>query len=369
MKRKTCLGVGIVGCGNIAPAYVKGISRFPVLKLVSFADVDSSAARRIAEENNCVDEPVEKLLANKDVDLVINLTVPAVHAEISLAAIAAGKHVYSEKPLAVELDEGQAIVDAARAKGLRAGCAPDTFLGGGLQTCRKIVDDGWIGRPVGATLFMMSRGPESWHPNPFFFYKAGAGPMFDMGPYYMTALVHLLGPVKRVAAVTSSAFRQRTITSKGRWGETVEVEVPTHYSGTLEFHCGAVATAVISFDVCRHGHGPIEIYGTEGSLKAPDPNTFDGPVELFTRASGSWQSQTLSHPYTGSFRGIGVADMACAIMADRPHRAAAPMACHVLEIMHAFAKSSETGSHVKILSRPDQPQPLPLGLIEGRLDA
>ncbi len=192
--------------------------------------------------------------------------------------------------------------------------------------------------------------------------------MFDMGPYYMTALVHLLGPVKRVAAMTSSAFNQRTITCKEHWGETVSVEVPTHYTGALEFHSGAVVTAALSFDVCRHGHSPIEIYGTEGTLKAPDPNTFGGPAELFTRANGSWQSQALSHPYTDNYRGIGAADMACAIIENRPHRASGALAYHVLEIMHAFAKSSETSRHVAIKSRPEQPHALPLGLIEGNLD-
>ena len=214
----------------------------------------------------------------------------------------------------------------------------------------------------------MSRGPESWHPNPFFFYKKGAGPMLDMGPYYMTALVNLLGPVKRVAAVTARAFEQRVATCKQHWGQPIEVEVPTHYSGALEFHSGAVVTATISFDVCRHGHSPIEIYGTEGSLKAPDPNTFEGPVELFTRAAGVWQPQGLSHPYTDNYRGIGAADMATAILDDRPHRASGAMALHVLEVMHAFAKSSDTGRHVVVKSRPKQPDALPLGLIEGRLE-
>lgn len=367
MKRKKTLGVGIIGCGNIAPAYFKGINRFPVLTVVSCADINMTVARDMAAKNTCRAQTVKGLLANKEVDLVINLTIPAVHAEVSLAAINAGKHVYSEKPLGIEVGEGQAILDAAKAKGVKVGGAPDTFLGGGLQTCRKIIDDGWIGRVVGGTVFLMSRGPESWHPNPFFFYQTGAGPMLDMGPYYMTALVHLLGPVKRVAAITSSAFKERTITCKEHWGETVAVEVPTHYTGSLEFHSGAVVTAAISFDICRHGHSPIEIYGTEGSIKAPDPNTFAGPVELFTRASGSWQAQGLSHPYTDNYRGIGAADMACAILEGRPHRANGTMALHVLEIMHAFAKSSNTSRHVTIKSRPKQPEPLPLGLIEGKL--
>ncbi len=368
MAKKKTVGVGIIGCGNISQAYFNGAKTFEVLKIVSCADINIEVARAKAEENGCTAQTVKELLANKDVDLVINLTVPAVHAKVSLTALKAGKHVHSEKPLAISLNDGKAIMDMAEKNGLLVGCAPDTFMGAGLQTCRKVVDDGWIGRIVGGTAFMMSRGPESWHPNPFFFYQKGAGPMFDMGPYYITALVHLLGPVKSVTAITSRAFEKRTATCKEHFGKRIPVDVPTHYSGVLEFHSEAIITATVSFDVHKHNHSPIELYGTEGSLKVPDPNTFSGPVEIFTATGGEWQTQTLSHPYAENMRSIGAADLAYAILGKRKHRASGELAYHVLEVMHALEKSSNHRKHVEIKSRPDRPSALPLGLIPGRLD-
>jgi predicted dehydrogenase len=367
-KKKTKIGVGIIGCGNIAQAYFNGAKTFKVLDIISCADINMSAARAKAAENGCKAQTVKALLANKDIDLVINLTIPAVHAEISRRILNAGKHVHCEKPLAVELEDGRDVLDLAKKKGLLVGCAPDTFMGAGLQTCRKIVDDGWIGRVTGGTAFMLSHGTESWHPNPAFFYQKGAGPMFDMGPYYMTALVHLLGPVKRVSGTASRAFEERTATCKEQFGKKIAVEVPTHYSGTLEFHSGAVITVTISFDVHAHGHSPLELYGTEGSLKVPDPNTFGGPVQLYTPSSGEWHTQALSHPYSANMRSIGAADLAYAILGKTKHRASGELAYHVLEIMHAFEKSSLTRRHVTIKSKPPQPAPLPLGLIEGDLE-
>jgi predicted dehydrogenase len=362
------IGVGIIGCGNISQAYFNGAKVFEVLKIVSCADLNPETAQAKAAENGCIAQTVDELLANPEVELVINLTIPAVHAEVSLAALRAGKHVHCEKPLAVHLKDAKAVMDLAKEKNLLVGCAPDTFMGAGLQTCRKLVDDGWIGRIIGGTAFMMSRGPESWHPNPSFFYQVGAGPMFDMGPYYVTALVHLLGPVKEVAAVTTKAFAERTATCKEQFGKKLPVEVPTHYSGSLVFHSGAVVNVTISFDVHRHSHGPIELYGTEGSLKVPDPNTFGGPVELWTPSSKEWQPQAFSHPYASNMRSIGAADLAYAIL-DRSHqhRASGELAYHALEVMHAFEKSSDSGSREVIQSRPVQPDALPLGLIEGRL--
>lgn len=362
------IGIGIIGCGNISQAYFNGAKTFEIIHVVSCADINMEVAKKKAEENGCVAQTVDELLANPAVDLVINLTIPAVHAEVSLKALKAGKHVHCEKPLAVELADGKAVIDTAKAKGLLVGCAPDTFLGAGLQTCRKLVDDGWIGKVVGGTAFMMGRGPESWHPNPAFFYERGAGPMFDMGPYYMTALVHLLGPVRCVAAVTSRAFEQRTATCKEQFGTLLPVHVPTHCSGSLAFYSGATISVTISFDVHAHGHSPIELYGTEGSLKVPDPNTFGGPVELFTPNSG-WQPQAFSHPYKDNMRSIGAADMAYAIRSGRKHRCNGDLAYHVLEVMHAFEQSSKDGKHVNIVSKPEQPAALPLGLIQGRLDA
>ena len=363
------IGIGIIGCGNISQAYFNGAKLFEVLKVVSCADLKTEFAEAKALENGCKAQTVDELLANPEVQLVINLTIPAVHAKISLAALNAGKHVHSEKPLSVSLKDGQKIMQTAEAKGLLVGCAPDTFMGGGFQTCRKLIDDGWLGKIVGGTAFMMSRGPESWHPNPAFFYETGAGPMFDMGPYYMTALVHLLGPVKRVSAITTKAFDQRIATCKEQFGKLLPVEIPTHYSGSLEFHSGAVITTTISFDVYAHGHSPIELYGTEGSLKAPDPNTFGGPIQLWTPATKEWQTQAFSHRYLMNSRSIGAADLAYAILSNgkRKHRASGALALHALEVMHSFEKSSTTGKSIEIQSRPEQPEALPLGLIEGRL--
>jgi predicted dehydrogenase len=363
------VGIGIIGCGNIANAYFKGAELFEVLDVVACADLKMDLATAKAEEHGCAAQSVDALLENPDVQLVINLTIPSAHAAVSLAALEHGKHVHSEKPLSVTLEDAGKILKAAEEKGLLVGCAPDTFMGGGYQTCRKLIDDGWLGRIVSGSAHLMSRGPESWHPNPDFFYKTGAGPMFDMGPYYITALIHLLGPVKRVSAMTSMAFEERLATCKEQFGKRIKVEVPTHYAGTLEFHSGAVISMTISFDVYKHTHGPIEIYGTGGSLKAPDPNTFGGPIELWTPATKEWTAQSFSHPYLMNSRSIGAADLAYSILSGgkRKHRASGQLAYHALEVMHAFQKSSESGACVNIISRPAQPEALPLGLVEGRL--
>ena len=361
------VGVGIIGCGNISNAYFNGASKFELLEIVSCADIVPEVAQAKAEEHDCIAQSVEELLANPDVELVINLTIPAVHAEVSIKALEAGKHVHCEKPLAVELEDGKRVIELAKEKGLKVGCAPDTFMGAGLQTCRKILDDGWIGHPVSGSAFMMSRGPEGWHPNPAFFYERGAGPLFDMGPYYITALVHLLGPVKRVMAITSKAFEVRTATCKEQFGKQLPVDVPTHNVGALEFHSGAVFTMTISFDVHKHLHKPIEIYGTEGSMQVPDPNTFKGPVQVWTATEKKWKDQALSHPYADNMRGIGAADMAMSIREGTQQRTSGELAYHVLEVMHAFEASSDSGKEVILESKPAQPEALPLGLIEGRL--
>lgn len=369
MSTKQKINVGIIGCGNISQAYFNGAKTFEVLNVVSCADLNAAAAEAKAVENGCKAESVEALLANPEVDLVINLTIPAVHAEVSMMALNAGKHVHCEKPLAVKLEDAKAVLDLAAEKNLHVGCAPDTFMGAGFQTCRKLVDDGWLGRVVSGTAFMMGRGPESWHPNPAFFYEIGGGPMFDMGPYYITALVHLLGPVKRVSALTTRAFETRTATCEAQFGKELPVHVPTHNAGVMEFHSGAVITVTISFDVYKHHHKPIELYGTEGSLQCPDPNTFGGPVALWTPTEGEWREQSFSHRYAKNFRSIGAADMAMAILSggSHRHRASGELAYHALEVMHAFEKSSLAGRHIEIESKPLQPEALPLGLIEGRL--
>lgn len=369
MKKQKTIRIGIIGCGNISQAYFNGAKAFEVLEVVACADLNPAAAEAKATENGCVAQSVDDLLANPNVDLVINLTIPSAHAEVSLRALEAGKHVHCEKPFAVELADAKAVLDLAEKKGLLVGCAPDTFLGAGLQTCRKLVDDGWLGQVVGGTAFMMSRGPESWHPNPAFFYEIGGGPMFDMGPYYITALVHLLGPVKSVSAVTGRAFKTRIATCEAQFGKKLPVEVPTHNAGVLEFHSGAVITVTISFDVYAQSHKPIELYGTEGSLQVPDPNTFGGPVTLWTPTQKEWKEQAFSHKYAKNMRSIGAADMAMAILSGgkHKHRTSGALAYHVLEVMHAFEAASNAGKAVMIKSKPPQPSALPLGLIEGRL--
>jgi predicted dehydrogenase len=362
------LNVGLVGCGNISQAYFNGCKLFRAVKVSACADLNMDAARAKAEENGVKAMTVDDLLKSDEVDIVINLTIPAAHAEVSLRALEAGKHVYSEKPLAIDVADGQRVLKAAAARGLRAGCAPDTFLGGGMQTCRKLVEDGWIGKPLSGTAFMLGRGPEGWHPNPAFFYQRGGGPMLDMGPYYMTALVHLLGPVASVTAVTSKAREVRIATGEKTFGQELKVDVPTHNSGSLVFQNGAVVSVTISFDVQRHGHSPIEIYGSEGSLQVPDPNTFGGPIRVFRPGNEDWQNVAFTHDYTKNSRGMGVADMATAIQSGRPHRCQAELAQHVLEIMFAFEKSSQEGKRIDLISTCAQPAPIPLGLLPGLLD-
>jgi predicted dehydrogenase len=360
--------VGILGCGNISQAYFNGCKLFRSLEVVACADINMEAARAKATENSVQASSVDALLAADDIDIVINLTIPAVHAEISLKILESGKNVYSEKPFAIELEDSAKILSLAERKGLRAGCAPDTFLGAGLQTCRKLIDDNWIGRPVAGTAFMLSGGPESWHPNPQFFYQYGGGPMLDMGPYYITALVHLLGPVASVTAVTAKARDVRMATGEKTFGQQLPVEVPTHNSGTVVFANGAVVTVVVSFDVRRHTHSPIEIYGLGGSLGVPDPNTFGGPVSVYRPGNETWQPAAFSHAYPTNSRGIGVADMACAILGNRPHRCSGELAHHVLEVMHAFHTSSQQGTRIDLTSTCTRPAAFPLDLPPGVLD-
>ncbi|MDX1522053.1 MAG: Gfo/Idh/MocA family oxidoreductase [Anaerolineae bacterium] len=360
--------VGIIGCGNISGQYLQGCRTFDMLDLVSCADLDQAKAETVAEANGLRAYPSpQALLDDPDLDIVINLTIPAVHAEVSLLIIAAGKHPYSEKPLAISRADGQAILKAAQKRGVRVGCAPDTFLGGGLQTCRKLIDEGQIGQPVGATAFMMSAGPERWHPNPGFFYQTGAGPMFDMGPYYLTALIHLLGPVERGAGATPHSFGERGANNQAPQGEHIPVEVPTYVTGLLNFQSGPIATLVTTFDGWYTNVPNIEIYGSEGTLHVPDPNHFQGPVRLRRAGDDQWLEVPLTHAFDMR-RGIGVADLAYGLVYDRPHRPSGELAYHVLDVMHAIEDSSQTGRHIAIESRCERPAALPLGLEPGQLD-
>jgi len=361
--------IGIIGCGAISAAYLKIAKTFPILEVAACADVLPERARARAEEfgvpRACT---VEELLEDPQIQIAVNLTIPRAHAEVGLAALEAGKDLYNEKPLAVRREDGKRMVDLAAKKGLRLGAAPDTFLGGGLQTCRKLIDDGWIGAPVGATAFMLCHGHESWHPDPAFYYHQGGGPMFDMGPYYLTALVMLMGPVKRVTGSARITFPERTITSQPKYGQKVRVEVPTHVAGIMEFHSGAVGTITTSFDVWAGQVPRIEIYGTEGSLSVPDPNGFGGPVRVRRAGTGDWSEVPLTHGYAENTRSIGVADMAYAQRSGRPHRASPELVYHVLDLMHAFHDASSQGRHIDLESTCQRPAPLPLGLLPGELD-
>ncbi len=361
--------VGLIGCGNISGAYIEGCRQFDILEVAACTDIDMQKAEEVAGAYAVPKVyPVAELLRDPDVEIVLNLTIPAVHSAVSLEGIKAGKHVYSEKPLALATEDGRVILDSASMHDVRVGCAPDTFLGGGLQTCRKLIDDGWIGEPLAATAFMMSSGPESWHPNPAFFYEEGAGPLFDMGPYYLTALVHLLGPIARVTSATRISFAERIATSEARYSERIPVSTPTHVTGLLDFAAGPVATIITSFDIKGGADLPrIEIYGSEGTLSVPDPNTFSGPVCLRRVGEVEWQEMPLTHS-ADVRRGIGVADMAYGITTGRAHRASGDLAYHVLEVMEALLAASEEGRHRMIVSTCERPDALPVGLAKGMLD-
>ena len=349
------VSVGVIGCGNISAAYLKAAKTFPILDIVALSDMNFAAAEARSAEFGVPAKSVEAVLA----DLAI---------EVGLKAIAAGKHVHSEKPLGVTLVEARKLVDAASRNALRLGCAPDTFLGGAHQTARQCVDDGLIGRPVGGTAFFMCPGHERWHPNPGFYYLAGGGPMLDMGPYYITDLVNLLGPVASVSGVATRTRDERVVTSEPLKGTRVPVEVATHVTGSLLFESGTAISMTLSFDVARHRHVPIELYGEKGSLIVPDPNYFVGKVEVAT-ASEDWREIPVEHAYAdGNYRILGLADMAQAIRQGRPHRASGELAFHVLEVMEAFQTSSDRGATVAIASRPERPQPMPARLKTGELD-
>lgn len=360
--------VGIIGCGNIAPAYVRGCAPYAVVDLVACADIRPSAAEAFATEHGLQAMRVADLLADPDIQIVINLTIPRAHMDVGLQVVEAGKHVYNEKPLTVTREDGQKLLAAAAANGVRVGCAPDTFLGGGIQTCRKLIDDGVIGQPVAAVAVMMNHGHESWHPNPAFYYDIGGGPLLDMGPYYLTALVNLMGPVQRVAGMAQKSFAQRTITSQPLNGTVIDVAVNTHQTASLQFAAGALGTLMMSFDVWSHNLPRIEVYGTEGTLSVPDPNRFDGPVRVLKAATGKWEDMPLTHSDKIG-RGTGVADMAYAVQSGRAHRASGELAYHVLDIMHAVEDSSASGQYTTLASTCDQPAALPVGLAVGELDA
>ena len=370
--------VGVVGCGMISGFYLSAAKRFRNLDIVACADIIHSRAEAKEAEFGCKALSFEAIMNDPEIEMILNLTPPQEHTKVAMAALNAGKHTYSEKPFGVDIDDAKQVIKLAGEKNLRVGCAPDTFLGGGLQTARKLVDDNWIGKVKSGTAVVASRGPEKWGHAPFF-YDKGAGPFLDMGPYYVTALVNILGPAKSVSAVTFKGSEYRTL------GESVAeqyqdkyepfgkypVNVNTHFTGVIEFHSGAVITLLSSFEVYRHGHNPIELYGEQGSLLLPDPNTFDGPVKLFRKEwkyADGFKDVPLVFGHNTPSRSIGAADMAMAIKTGRPHRASSELAFHVLDIILSFEKSSQQGCKVTIESTCERPAPLPLGLEDGMLD-
>ncbi len=365
MKKK--VKVGIIGCGNICDIYFKNMcgTFSNVLDVVACADIKMARAKEVAEKYKGVKAvTVKELLADPEISIVVNLTIPKAHFDVSMKAVKAGKSVHCEKPITLTRAEGKKLLAAAKKKKLLVGNAPDTFMGAGIQTCRKLIDEGAIGEPVAATAFMMCHGHESWHPDPEFYYKVGGGPMFDMGPYYLTALVTLLGPARRVTGSTRISFPKRTITSAKKRGKIIKVEVPTHVAGVIDFAGGAIGTIITSFDVHAHTMPCIEIYGSKGSLQVPDPNGFGGPVRIKKEKDKEWKEVPVTCRYAENGRGIGPADMARVLRSGGKVRASGELAYHVLDIMHAIHDASKKGCHVDVESTCSRPEPVPKGGIK-----
>jgi predicted dehydrogenase len=363
------LGVGVIGCGNISAAYLRLAPLFRGIEMRACADIDMAAATARAAEFGVRAETVDALLAASDIDIVVNLTIPAAHYEISRRALDAGKHVYSEKPFVLSVAEGLDLKKVATKKKLRVGSAPDTFLGGAHQYTRHVVDSGAVGRITSGTCHVMSHGMEHWHPNPDFFFKVGGGPVLDVGPYYVANLIQLIGPVRRVAALSSIPARERLITSQPRAGQTIPVETPTTLHALLHFENGAVVTLNASWDVWTHGHSPIELYGEEGTLFVPDPNFFGGDVRYTLRDQPVAKPEPWEHPFAvpnqesprgplANYRASGLADMAVAIRDDRPHRCSLEASLHAIEIMTSILKSGETGKFVEMKTTCERPAAL-----------
>jgi predicted dehydrogenase len=360
-------GVGVIGAGVISAQYLANLTTFPDLEVRFVADIDLERAKARAEEFGVpASGTVEQLLADDGIDIVVNLTLPSTHAEVDLAILAAGKHVWSEKPIATSAEDARRVLDAAEAAGLRVAVAPDTVLGAGLQTAFRAIADGRIGAPQTATTMVLNPGPDRWHPAPEFLFQAGGGPLLDLGPYYLSTLVTVFGSVARVSAVGSIARAERTVESGPRAGTTFEVTVPTHSALLLEFADGGSAQATFSFQSALPRSGFFEITGTDGAIVLPDPNMFDGSSSLWTQAS--WRTvtghdqpepETIEAVGPADGRGLGVLELARAIAAGVPERASGALAAHVLDVMLAAARSAETGTTVEVSSRVLIPSPLP----------
>lgn len=352
------VGVAVIGAGVISTQYLENLTTFPDLRVHVVADLRPEAARAQAERFGVAEYGApEAALDHPDVEIVVNLTVPAAHVEVAKAAVRAGRHVWSEKPIALDRDSSLSLLKEANDAGLRLGCAPDTFLGAGLQSARRVIGRGDIGVPLTAQTVFQTPGPESWHPNPAFLYQFGAGPLFDQGPYYFTALIQTFGSVHRVAAVGSKARATRVIGSGPKAGETFEVEVPTHVSALVQFEGGASAHSLFSFESPHERQGFVEITGTEASLRLPDPNYFDGELQICRTGEKEWTALPTAGPANG--RGMGVLDMARSIRAGEPHRATGDLAHHVVDTMVSIAEAIDSGTFVDVTS--SAPASAPLG--------
>lgn len=372
------LGVGIIGCGNISTSYLRLAPLFKGIEMRAVADINMEAARARGAEFKVKAQTVKELLANPAIDIIVNLTVPAAHFKVSKAILDAGKHAYSEKPLVLSVAEGNDLLKIAKKKGLRVGCAPDTFLGGAHQQARKAVDDGMVGKITSGTAHVLSKGMEHWHPNPDFFFKPGGGPILDLGPYYIANLINLIGPVKRVAALSGSAKKVRVITSGPRKGEKITVKTPTTINALLEFASGAQITLSASWDVFAHRHENMELYGTGGTIFVPDPNFFGGKV-LVAGADGKvdplpgWyhpfgiDNQQSSQGPIANYRTAGLADMALAIMTKRDSRCSIERALHGVEVMTSILKSGETGKFITLKTSCTRPKALGIAEAEALL--
>lgn len=375
------LGVGIIGAGNISAAYLRLAPLFRGFAIRAIADLNMEAAAARAAEFGIRAETVDTLLAAEDVDVVVNLTIPAAHFEVTKAILEAGKHAYSEKPVVLTKSEGEALSALAAERNLRVGAAPDTFLGGSHQQARHLIDGGAIGRVVSGTAYVMGPGMEHWHPNPDFFFLPGAGPVLDIGPYYITNLINLLGPVRRVAALSQTAFAERTITSEPRCGETVPVKTPTTLMALLEFESGAVITLGASWDVKAHTHSNMELYGSHGSLLVPDPNFFGGALRMAGEDGQLDLIEPWNHPFgvhneglegndpRANYRCAGLADMIASLQSGTPHRCALELAVHSVDVMTAILKSAESGEFITMTTTCQRPAPMPPELASRILEA
>ncbi len=369
------MGVGVIGCGNISAAYFRLAPLFRGIEMRACADINVEASKARAAEFGVRAETIDGLLAADDIDIIVNLTVPAAHYEVSKQILDAGKHVYSEKPFVLSVAEGLDLKKRAEKKGLRVGSAPDTFLGGAHQLARAIVDSGKLGRITSGTCHVMNHGMEHWHPNPDFFFQPGGGPILDLGPYYLANLIQLIGPVKQVAALTTVPFKERTISSKPRFGEKVPVNTPTTIHALLEFANGAAVSLNASWDVWQHGHAPMELFGDEGTIYVPDPNFFGGNVRYTQKADPVKKLPKWDHPFAvpnqqhsqgmmANYRAAGLADMAIAIGEGRPHRCSMELALHAVDVMTGMLKSGESGKFVAMKTTCERPEAL--GVREAR---